>query len=268
MAVINLVRRLGRGGEVDKALGYSILGLRANGHKVWSLSSKTYYDYCFSWGWRRLERYFASGSRCLMLEHGYIGDRFKNVAVTIDGLNNRGIFPDFYDDNRLERMFPNALKPWNPAGTYVLIIGQVRGDKSLQNKDLYKNWYADIASEAKDKYGLPVYFRQHPIDKVRHGIAKIEGLDSLGGDLKDALSAAALVITFNSNTGVDAMLSGKPVVVFDCGGMAYDIALNQMPVSLPEGEPSGRIEWAKRLACKQFTLQELRDGLPFVHLNL
>jgi hypothetical protein len=58
----------------------------------------------------------------------------------------------------------------------------------------------------------------------RRGKAKdVPGAPILDGELADALSGAAVVVTYNSNTGVDALLAGKSVTAADKGSMIWGV---------------------------------------------
>lgn len=207
------------------------------------------------WGWRGGKRHYAAGKNVLVLERGYIGDRFKFSSVGLNGLNGRATFGETpQDDGERFHKF-GVLKPWNPAGEYVLLIGQVHGDASLQGRNLAP-WYVDTAQQAAALYGLPVRFRQHPRERERRIIRKVPGTVTDTGSLEEALAGAAVVVTFNSNTGVDAMLAGKATVVFDSGAMAWPVAGK----ALGEEANPDRQSWAYGLAWKQWAVEEIASG--------
>jgi hypothetical protein len=131
----------------------------------------------------------------------------------------------------------------------------VAGDAALQGRNLAP-WYISTAKAARSAYGLPVHFRQHPREAERGIARKVPGTVANSGDLGDALAGAAVVVTFNSNTGVDAMLAGKPTVTFDHGAMAWPVAAHDL------GEPANpdRQAWAYDLAWKQWGIEEIASG--------
>jgi hypothetical protein len=70
------------------------------------------------------------------------------------------------------------------------------------------------------------------------------------------MAGAGLVVTFNSNTGVDAALFGRPVIAMDEGSMAWPVAGHQVTeIVMPD-----RSAWAARLAWCQWTMDEMRSG--------
>ncbi len=207
------------------------------------------------WGWRSGKRHHRAGRNVLVVERGYIGDRFYWTSLALNGLNGRGTFPDYPDDGGRRFRSMGRLAQWNPSGDSVLLAGQVRGDAALQGRDL-SGWYADTAKRAEAVYGLPVRFRPHPVEVRRGYCHEVPGTELDTGPLDEALSRAAVVITWNSNTGVDALLAGKPTIAFDRGSMAWPVAGHAI------GEPCSpdREQWAHVLAWKQWSLDEIASG--------
>lgn len=208
------------------------------------------------WGWRGGRLHLAKGQTVIVLERGYIGDRFAYSSIGLNGLNGRAKFPPAPDDGGARfRSFGVPIRDYEDTGDHVLLVGQVHGDMSLQGRDMTP-WYAQAAREAERAYGLPVLFRQHPME-ARKGIRRtVQGCQNHTGDLYDAMRHARTVVTYNSNTGVDSILYGRDTVVSDKGAMAYPVASHRM------GEPSSRSreKWAYDLAWKQWSLDEIRSG--------
>lgn len=199
-------------------------------------------DTVICWGWRTGKNYRAAGKEVLVMERGYLGDRFAWTSLAWNGLNNRGTVHVPEDGGHRFSQF-HELKPENPSGTYILIAGQVPGDAALCGRDL-NPWYAEQA--ARD-WRLAVKFRPHPLAYRRAGAVKpVPGAETINGELSDALAGAAMVVTFNSNTGVDALMAGKTATAEDEGSMIWGV--------------TDRESWAHRLAWRQWTLDEIRDG--------
>ena len=60
-----------------------------------------------------------------------------------------------------------------------------------------------------------VIFRPHPLDKNKHPVG---GAEYSTRTLEEDLNDAAVVITYNSNTAVDAVMNGVPAISMDKGG--------------------------------------------------
>jgi hypothetical protein len=207
------------------------------------------------WGWRAGKMYRDRGANVLVMERGYLGDRFAWTSLGWNGLNGRARFPMLSDPSRFEQHFGAALKSWKHGGDYVLLIGQVPGDASLGGTDLSR-WYRSTAAAAARAYGLPVAFRDHP-KALERGIRQIvPGATGLGGDLDSALAGAAVAMTFNSNTAVEAVLAGCPAVTLDRGSMAWPVAGH----AVDELVRPDREAWAARLAWCQWSMAEIRSG--------
>lgn len=218
-------------------------------------------DLAVFWGHRRrdiIARQKAIGGRYLVMERGYLGDRFVWTSLGYDGLNGRAEFcvGDASPD-RWEQHFAHLMQPWRRRDGYALVMGQVLGDASLEGAN-YPRWVAETVSDLKAR-GWSVMFRAHPKDTgQRHGCSTI------AGSLSDALDGAAFVVTWNSNSGVDAALAGVPVVTCDRGSMAWEVAAHDLGDA---GITPDREAWAHRLAWKQWRIDEIRDGTAWEYLK-
>jgi hypothetical protein len=207
------------------------------------------------WGWRMGLQLQRAGRDVLVMERGYLGDRFAWTSLGWNGLNGRAKFVTPDDGGaRFRQHF--SLKPWRAAGDYVLIAGQVPGDMALAGRDLGP-WYAGAAQAAARTYGLPVRFRPHP-EAARLGrrTPPVAGATIANGTLSEALAGASVLVTFSSNTAVDAVVAGVPAVTADQGSMAWAIAAH----TVGDRITPDREAWAARLAWCQWSLDEIRDG--------
>lgn len=227
--------------------------------RINELSVKTQCVAC--WGWRMGARLRAAGHDVLVMERGYLGDRFKWTSLAWNGLNGHGEFPKLEITN--DRFANNfELKPWRENGDYVLIMGQVPNDASLQGKDL-NPWYANVARVAETVYKKPVIFRPHPEALKKGYKPKIDGLKICTAPLEHSLEFAHLVVTYNSNSAVDAITQGVPAIAYDKGTMAWEMAGKRIGERLTPC----RNQWAAALAWKQWTMEEIASGYalaPFV----
>lgn len=203
------------------------------------------------WGWRVGRLHRARGRDVLVMERGYLGDRFFWTSIAWNGLNGRGTFPEYPDDGGARfRRLGLDVKPWS-GGDYALIAGQVPGDMALGGRNLTP-WYAEQARRASIEFGLPAKFRPHPLARRRGPVRPVLGAEMIGGDMGAALSGAAIVLTFNSNLGVDALVAGKRATCDDPGSMIHGVTEWQ------------REAWLHRLAWKQWSMDEIRSGEALV----
>jgi hypothetical protein len=254
MTDLTIIARPGSEHQVSHQAALA-MGARAHGMRVIEQSDIVHVrtEHAACWGWRMGRQLRDRGHEVLVMERGYLGDRFAWTSLGWNGLNGRAAFATRNDGGeRFRQHFGSRLKPWNPEGRYVLLIGQVPGDMSLQGRDLAP-WYAEQAERARNLYRLPVMFRPHPLAVSRGLDGQVPMTQTLQGDLQESLANAEVVITFNSNTGVDALLAGKPTISHDRGSMVWGLANGGF------AEPA-RERWFGRLAWFQWTLDEIRNG--------
>ncbi|MEC9346066.1 MAG: hypothetical protein VYB54_07550 [Pseudomonadota bacterium] len=245
-----------RGAEHQKTFGDMVgTGLRRHGVAVTVTDSFDHPagDFIVAWGWKNASRYIGRWP-VLVMERGYVGDRFHWTSLGWNGLNGRADFGNAcVDGRRWDRFFAPFMQPWRqPKDNTALIMGQVPGDQSLVGHD-FNNWIRTVTGALR-VFGFYPVFRPHP--KALQAWELPSGLDVVGGDLQAALASAAVVATFNSNSGVDAALAGVPTVVWDEGSMAWAVgAQRSIEITMPD-----RTRWAHRLAHCQWAPQELEAG--------
>lgn len=208
------------------------------------------------WGWRMGKMLRDRGHEVLVMERGYLGDRFNWSSLAWNGLNNYGDFGEIPDDGggRFRKYY--TLDPWRePGGDYVLLMGQVPNDASLRGRNLMP-WYESVGVIAADAYKLPVRFRPHP-NLAQKGIKQNpRHCEKSFDDLDTAIANARVVITYNSNSAVDAVVRGVPAVTMDEGAMAWPVSGHVIGLEL---RPN-REKWAREMAWKQWRLEEIADG--------
>lgn len=230
----------------------------------------TGFDAVVCWGWRagKNVRKFNPTMPALVMERGYVGDRFHWTSLGWNGLNGRAAFakrPAEYCLSRYVEHFgqldpwrvpvcgPRCDEPHHMPGRYALILGQVQSDQACQNINLayqYRAWHDKLARD-----GYKVKFRPHP--KAMRQASGLPRATYTVGSLAEDLAGAQFTVSWNSNSSVDSVLAGVPSVTFDEGAMAWPVTSHSLdnPVIMP-----ARNEWAARLAWCQWEPAELSDG--------
>lgn len=214
------------------------------------------------WGLRRPwgQKAMADGKRCLVIERAYLGDRFRWISMGFNGLNGHADFRNAdVPDDRWHRHWSHQVRPWRDGGEYALVIGQVPGDAALRGLNIY-NWCQQQVYAAKKRYGR-VVFRPHPLAKQK---MQLDGAEYSERTLAEDMAGAAVVITYNSNTAVDAVMAGVPAVAMDSGSMAYAVASHSVDDALYTGD---RSDWGRRIAYAQWLPEEVEDGTAWGHLR-
>jgi hypothetical protein len=140
------------------------------------------------------------------------------------------------------------MQPWRVGQGYALLIGQVYGDAAVRNIN-FEAWVRDRTAELQS-LGWDVKFRPHPLARRSRA--------SLAQDL----AGAGMCVTYNSTSGVEAVLAGVPTVTLDEGAMAWDVSSH----SLHDLACPARETWAHNLAWTNWTLDEIAAGIPWEHL--
>lgn len=200
------------------------------------------------WGWRKGKEFLRAGHDVLVFERAYLGDRHYYTSIGWNGLNGHA---DFCLSGKEELKGNWSLKPWRD-GKYIVIAGQVPGDQSLKDQDmtsLYEKW----AYIAEKYYKMPVYYKPHPNARRGNFSPKIPLID---GDMDEVLSKCHLLLCYNSNSSVDAVINGVPCVTFDDGSMARSVTGH----SIEERIKPDREKWLAGLSNCQWTPEEIRRG--------
>lgn len=200
------------------------------------------------WGWRKGEELRKKGHEVLVFERAYLGDRFYYTSIGWNGLNGHADFR-LSGNESLKGGF--ELKPWHD-GEYIVIMGQVSGDASLKGQNMtviYEEW----AKNAEKHYNIPVYFRAHP--NTRRGNFR-PNIPHIEGDIDTVLNNAHLVLCYNSNSSVDAVLNGVPCVAFDAGSMAYEVTGR----AVCDRIKPNREQWLSKVSNCQWTPKEIENG--------
>lgn len=208
------------------------------------------------------------GRSLIVVEAGFV-KRSDYWSIGFGGTNggadfrNRDMPPDRWNKLRIEML------PWRSAGRPgpVIVCGQVPWDTNVQDTD-HPAWCRETLASLH-RAGVHALFRPHPrMKKIWQrcypGIPE-ECVDTR--PLHEVLADARCVVIFNSNIGVDAVVSGVPVVAFHPGSMAWPMATHDLMSLLNDrlATPS-REGWSSSLAYAQWNLEDMAAGLPWQHL--
>lgn len=203
----------------------------------------------------------------IVTECGYVGCRVSNLAFGYNDLNRHANF--FNGDSpsdRFEKHIKPVMKNWNLIGEYILVTGQVYGDRTLDKFPNHTPDYNPIIKELRAHTDRPIVFRKHP-EMDRKGISyNLTDVEFSKGSLIEDLEGAHCVVTINSNTCIDAMMNGKPCITLDDRAMAYDITQHTFD-NIEHPQVEDRIRWAKNLAYCQWSTEEIKNGDVWDHLK-
>lgn len=198
----------------------------------------------------------------IVLETGYVnrGDgENHHYAAGFNGMNGRANFRNKSMGPERWAKLGVQLKPYS-RGDRVILCAQVPWDASVDHHE-HLAWAVETASILKNMTMRPVVFRPHPLAPL----PKIAGCEYSTRPFAEDLKTAHCVVTFNSNSAVEALIEGKPVIAYDEGSMVWKLANKKLDLEnlyCPE-----RQQWANDLAHAQWTPDEMRQGLAWKHLS-
>ncbi len=245
-----------------KAATALLSGLRKHGiaGRVVKNSQAVRSEFVACWGWRQGRFHRANGRQVLVMERAYLADRMHWLSLGWNGLNGRATFPKVADGGaRWRKHFDGMLQPWRKKDGYALLLGQVPSDQAVKPYTDFRVWLNLTAYRLIAK-GYEVKFRPHP---GAPNVVCAHGSRSVGS-LQDAFAGAAFAVTFNSNSGVDAVVAGIPTVTLDVGAMAYAVSSHDLlhPITTPDREA-----WAYNMAFTQWLPEEIAAGEAWEHLR-
>lgn len=222
-----------------------------------------------AWGLRNCKRVRGTSNKdFLVMERAYLGDRFDWISLGYNDLNNRA---EFHNENmpcdRWDKYWKNSMRDWKLEGDHILLTLQVKGDNSLNHVTVN---YQKIINDIRKHTDRPILIRDHPHRKNTWGSAlrgKNVKYDDCSIPVEKAVRDARVVVTINSNSGVDAVMQGTPVINFDHGSMAWDIATQGDLSKIENPDMPDRTQWGYNIAYTQWLPSEIESGEAWAHLK-
>ena len=218
----------------------------------------------------------------LVSEAGYIGNRNKYYSIGFNGLNGRADFNNVgMPSERFDKLNIKLKNTWKPNGN-ILFCLQIPSDAAvnhLQYEDLIQNTIQKILTFSHKN----IILRFHPKynkSKRSHGnllhdiaceLSKHEKINiSNNKSLQDDFKNTSCMVTVNSNSGVDALISGIPSIVLDEGSMIWDISSTDLSkVDTIKPVPDNvRLQKLYDIAYAEWNTEEIANGDPFKHLGI
>src|SRR3990167_3230049 len=183
------------------------------------------------------------------IDHGYLKPGHYDGYYRVTKNARQADIPDprefVYPADRLKKVGVD-VRPWKRTGRNVLVIpvtGAV-GEFYGINPD---QWLRVVTDEITSHTARPI--------EVKH-----KGIGAIDEAMKDTWC----VVTHSSNSAVDALINGVPVITLGesaCETMSWEFKDIEHPW-WPEREL-----WLQALAYSQFTLSEMRNGTAWKILN-
>lgn len=187
---------------------------------------------------------------------------------------------------RIQKEQQIEIKEWRTKGEYVLVILQRPGDSSLKNLiekyKTYDNFLSTTIREIRNNTDRKIRLRLHPLRRDRqleiikrlnldnieispntYGAKLLEGGDGLYKDFKNAWA----VVGFNSNGLTESICEGIPTFSLCPSSMAWDCSNTTLEMLETPNINIDRNQWLYNLAYCQWREDEIKQGLPWYHLE-
>ena len=177
------------------------------------------------------------------------------------GLNRIGWVPDFTCPSDRFDNLGVTVKPLDTRDTdKVLVCGQKFGDPQHgMDEEEHRKFLAKTCREFRDR-GFEVEFRHHPRSECH-----IKGFNTRNEKpLEEILHEYKFIVTYNSTSGVEAILSGTPVIAVG-EEVHYEEISSYVNDSGELINPSHEavLNYLHRLAYAQWKREEIEEGIPF-----
>ena len=212
-----------------------------------------------------MRRQKQAGGRTVVIDSGYVKRGMapdSYYMVGFDGINgwadfrNQGMPSDRWDALGIE------LIPWRAHGECVILCGQVPWDASVQALDMLE-WLPDTARALRARTKRKIIYRPHPAARLHP--PQVSGCETSTRPLADDLAIAHCVVCYNSNSAVEAIISGVPAIVLGNGAMSEAVAERSLD-NIERPRMPARERWAHDLAYCQWQPQEMAQGSAWRHL--
>lgn len=162
--------------------------------------------------------------------------------------------------------FKVPIKPWRQMEGSVIVAGQIPGLVLPEGHD-HAAWCRDTVAYFKLR-GYKVLFRPHPRirDSWREYYPGVPPALVDTRPARDMLSGAQCIVTFNSGLAVEAILEGIPVIAVHKSSPVWDVANHELMAVEYLRQPA-RIKWLASIGYSQWSIDELKWGLPWAHLT-
>jgi hypothetical protein len=174
------------------------------------------------------------------IDHGYMGPS-RHTQGEFGGnyrvvFNARQTRPKGSDGKR----FRAEIRPWRRRGRHILVIPLTKAISDFYSMP-QRDWLETVIREIAGYTDRPIRIKE-----------KGEG------NIKEALKDCWCLVTHSSNTAVDALLEGVPVITLGESAVA-GLSWKFGHIENPHWPDRETVLWG--LADNQFTLDEMRSGL-------
>ena len=218
----------------------------------------------------------------LIIEMGYInrdkyhGLSWNNIGGKTDIMNHN------CDNSRIKQLNINIVPIKINLNGYILICGQLPWDRQISYLNIpYNTWLNNLIKKIEKYTEKKIVFRYHPLykKKIKEKIKRYNNPsfnislpkniiidDNI--DIKKSIQNSYIVIAYNSNMLLDAILLGRPTMCFDNTSMVYDLSLHSEKYIDKIIIPSKNYldQTLNNISYSQWTIDEIKSGEALDHM--
>lgn len=249
-------------------------GLRSLGHEVVTDNEEVAVIWSVLWAGRMSRNQFIyknckkNNIPIVIIEVGNF-KRGETWRISLDNINGLGTFGNKInlDPDRPKKMGISLLPYKENRRSEILIAAQHEQSLQWEGMPPMKNWCENIIKEIKAVTTRPIVVRPHPRCSFSLSIpgVTVERPQKLPNtyDSFDINYNYHLVINHNSGPAIQAAIQGVPVFC-DSSSLAAPLSIkweNLENPALPD-----RNEWFLQLCHTEWTVDEIRQGIPLARL--
>ena len=201
--------------------------------------------------------------------------RNSTWKMGINGINRDADFANNNFDAQRWSKFNIEMKPWKQNGDTIIICGQHDASHQWRGKPSMAEWIEQQIIEIRKYSGRPILIRPHPRNifnfnekkytNVKIGEPQRDKSTYDDTDFKKTLNSAWAVINHSSNPAMESVINGIPVFVSE-SSLCYDVG-NHSLTTIENPVMPERQQWANKLAYTEWTVPEIREGLPWQRIR-
>ena len=220
------------------------------------------------------QRYRKANKPVVVIEVGGLR-RNKSFKIAINGVNRKADFANQVVDEKRWPLFQHTLKPWEPKGDTIILLGQHHASEQWAGMPDMRTWFKMQVDEIRKYTNRPIQIRPHPRNPVGFDLKKYKDVSLKvpifdpntvdDTDFKNILKQAWAVVNHSSNPAMEAVINGIPVFVSE-SSLCYEVG-NKSLSNINNPIMPDRQAWANKLSYTEWFEEEISQGQPWSRIK-
>jgi hypothetical protein len=215
-----------------------------------------------------LKKCIEQNKRYMFIDHAYFSKGYKDPCWMRVCLNNISydVPSQNFDNKRFLKHFEYKykLEKWKGAGkkSHILILPPTGATAWAMNAS---DWLDDTIKSIQNITDTKIIVRQKPDNPIVDNLGNLIKMEKTENPrpLEDDIRTANAVVIYNSNSAIEITKYGKPIICHsDCAAKSISFDLKDLKNLKAFNEEPNRAQLFNNLSWNQFTLKEMKDGLP------